>query len=233
MKPYKLAASLAVVLSLVSFASFAQEAEEESSPLTWSVAGVSDYVWRGVSQTDEDPTLQAGLTYTFESGFYVGTWGSGVDFGPGDPSVEVDGFVGYSFDLSPDTSLDFMINRYMYPDAGDLNFNELISTLSFFDAYSLTLAYSNDFGGSDTDAYYFAGAGSWDLPADFSLSAGVGFNALDDAVGENYVDWNIGVSRSWGLFTAGLSYVGTDGSGTDLFRDLADDRVVLTLSVGN
>ena len=56
---------------------------------------------------------------------------------------------------------------------------------------------------------------------------------VDDALGDDYLDWNIGVSRSWGLFTAGLSYVGTDGSGTDLFGDLADDRVVLTLTVGN
>ena len=62
MKPSKLAASLAVVLSAVPFASFAQEAEEASSPFTWSVSAVSDYVWRGVSQTDEDPTAQAGLT---------------------------------------------------------------------------------------------------------------------------------------------------------------------------
>ena len=94
MKPSKLAASLAVVLSAVPFASFAQEAEEASSPFTWSVSAVSDYVWRGVSQTDEDPTAQAGLTYSHDSGFYAGVWGSGVDLGPGDPSVEVDGFVG-------------------------------------------------------------------------------------------------------------------------------------------
>ena len=85
MKPSKLAASLAVVLSAVPFASFAQEAEEASSPFTWSVSAVSDYVWGGVSQTDEDPTAQAGLTYSHDSGFYAGVWGSGVDFGPGDP----------------------------------------------------------------------------------------------------------------------------------------------------
>jgi len=233
MKPFKLAASLAVVLSVLPFASFAQEAEEESSPLTWSVSAVSDYVWRGVSQTDENPTGQAGLTYSHDSGFYVGTWGSGVDFGSGKPDFEVDGFIGYNFDLSPDTNLDVMINRYMYPDAGGLNFNELITKLTFFENYSVTAAYSNDFGGSDTDAYYVAGAASWSLPHDFSLNAGLGYSALADSYGEDYVDYNIGVSRSWGLFTAALGYYGTDGNGTDNFGDLADDRVVLTLTVGN
>ena len=94
-------------------------------------------------------------------------------------------------------------------------------------------AYSDDFGGTDEDAWYFNAGGSWELPHEFGLSAGVGYNMTDDALGDDYLDWNIGVSRSWGLFTAGLSYVGTDGSGTDLFGDLADDRVVLTLTVGN
>ena len=233
MKPSKLAASLAVVLSAVPFASFAQEAEEASSPFTWSVSAVSDYVWRGVSQTDEDPTAQAGLTYSHDSGFYAGVWGSGVDFGPGDPSVEVDGFVGYNTDFSDSVNFDVMINRYMYPDAGGLNFNELITKFTFIDTYSLLVAYSDDFGGTDEDAWYFNAGGSWELPHEFGLSAGGGYNMTDDALGDDYLDWNIGVSRSWGLFTAGLSYVGTDGSGTDLFGDLADDRVVLTLTVGN
>ncbi|MCR6687311.1 TorF family putative porin [Pseudoxanthomonas sp.] len=221
----------AALLSALPFAAFAQD--EEASPLTWSVAGVSDYVWRGVSQTNEDPTLQAGLTYSHDSGFYVGTWGSGVDFGPGDPSVEIDGFVGYNVDFSDSVNFDVMLNRYMYPDAGGLNFNELITKTTFADAYSLTVAYSDDFGGTDEDAWYFNAGGSWELPREFSLAAGVGYNMTDDALGDDYVDWNIGVSKSWGLFTAGLAYVGTDGSGKDMFGDLGDDRVVLTLSLGN
>ena len=233
MKVAKLCLAAAFVLSALPFAASAQEAEEASSPLTWSVAAVSDYVWRGVSQTDEDPTLQAGLTYAHESGFYVGTWGSGVDFGPGDPSVEIDGFVGYNVDFSDAVNFDVMINRYMYPDAGGLNFNELITKTTFIDTYSLTIAYSDDFGGTDEDAWYFNAGGSWELPNDFGLNAGVGFNKTSDALGDDYVDYTVGVSRSWGLFTAALGYYGTDGSGTDMFGDLADDRFVLTLSVGN
>lgn len=233
MKPFKLAASLAVVLSAVPFASFAQEAEEESSPFTWSISAVSDYVWRGVSQTDEDPTGQAGVTYSHDSGFYVGTWASGVDFGSGKPDFEVDGFVGYNVDFSDAVNFDVMINRYMYPDAGGLNFNELITKTTFIDTYSLVVAYSNDFGGTDEDAWYFNGGASWSLPHDFSLNAGVGFNKTSDALGDDYVDYNIGVSKSWGMFTGALGYYGTDGSGTDMFGDLADDRFVLTLTVGN
>lgn len=231
MKPFKLAASLAVALSLAPFAALAQDAEE--SPFTWSIAGVSDYVWRGVSQSDEHPTGQVGLTYSHDSGFYVGTWASGVDFDAGKPNIEVDGFVGYNTDFSESVNFDVMVNRYMYPEAGGLNFNELITKTTFIDTYALTVAYSDDYAGTDEDAWYFNAGGSWELPHEFGLTAGVGYNMTDDALGDDYVDWNIGVNRSWGLFTAALAYVGTDGSGKDIYGDWADDRVVLTLSVGN
>jgi hypothetical protein len=47
------------------------------------------------------------------------------------------------------------------------------------------------------------------------------------------VDWNLGFSKSWGMVSASLGYVGTNGKGDDLFGKFADDRVVFTLSVGN
>src|SRR5690606_33369272 len=135
MKSFKLAASLAVLLSAAPFAAFAQE---EESPFSWEVTAVSDYVWRGVSQSDEEPTLQAGFTYTSPSGFSAGVWGSGVDFGPGDPNAEVDGFIGYNTDFSVSVNFDVMINRYTYPGASELNFNGLISTTTSAENYSLT-----------------------------------------------------------------------------------------------
>jgi uncharacterized protein (TIGR02001 family) len=231
MKLVKLAASLAVVLSAVPFAAFAQEAEE-SSPFSWSVDAVSDYVWRGVSQSDEEPTLQAGFTYTGEIGLYAGVWGSGVDFGPGAPDAEVDYFVGYNTDVTDSVNFDIAINRYTYPGASDLNFNELLTTTTFADTYSLAVNYSNDFGGSSTNAYYVGLGGSWGLPNDFTLDVGVGRSLFESDYSDDYTDWKVGVSKSWGIFSAGLAYVGTDGKGRDLFGDLADDRLVLTLSLG-
>lgn len=232
MKPFKLAASLAVVLSVLPFAAFAQDAEE-ASPYSWSLTAVSDYAWRGVSQSDEDPTAQAGFTYTSPVGLYAGVWASGVDFGGSKPDFEVDGFIGYNVDFSDAVNFDVMLNRYTYPDAGELNFNELITKTTFADSYSLTVAYSDDFGGSDTDAWYVNGGASFALPKDFSLDVGVGRSMFDDGYSEDYTDWSVGVSRSWGMVSASLAYVGTDGNGRDIYGDLADDRVVLSLSVGN
>ena len=86
-----LACALVLALSSLSATAFAQDAEEESSSgLSGTFAVTNDYVFRGVSQTNEDPAFQAGLTYTAPFGLYVGTWVSNVDFGGGDPDWEVD-----------------------------------------------------------------------------------------------------------------------------------------------
>jgi len=234
MTPAKLCTALATALLLtLPMVAFAQEAEEEAPLINWSLAATSDYAWRGVSQSDENPTAQAGITFNIPGGFYAGAWGSGVDFGGNDPKAEIDYFVGYNVDFSDSVNFDVMVNRYTYPDAAGLNFAELITKTTFAETYSLTVAYSDDFGGTDEDAWYFNAGGEWGLPNDYSFNAGVGYNKTEDALGENYVDWNLGFSKSWGMVSASLGYVGTNGKGDDLFGKFADDRVVFTLSVGN
>ena len=75
MKSIKLCTALATALLLASpLAAFAQDAEEETPLINWSLAATSDYVWRGVSQSDENPTGQAGLTFNIPGGFYAGGW---------------------------------------------------------------------------------------------------------------------------------------------------------------
>lgn len=235
MKPAKLSFALAAVLLAMSFAGFAQEAEaEEASPMfTWELTAVSDYVWRGSSQSDENPTGQIGLTYNAPAGFYAGVWASGVDFGENDPKFEVDYFVGYNVDLSDTVNFDIALNRYTYPSASDSNFNELLTTTTFAENYTLGVAYSNDFGGSDTDAWYVNAGASVPLPKDFSLDLGVGRSMFDNDYSDDYTDYSVGVSKNWGMVSASVAYIGVDGKGRDIFGKWADDRVVLTLSVGN
>ena len=94
-------------------------------------AVVSDYDWRGITQTDTDPAFQLGLNYAFDSGFYIGTWGSNVDFGTSKPDVEVDYFAGYSGgDASETFGYDVGVNYYTYLSAGSLNFVELYAGIT-------------------------------------------------------------------------------------------------------
>ena len=219
----------AAVLSLASFAASAQQAE---SPYSWNVTAVSDYVFRGVSQTDEDPTLQAGFTYTSPVGLYAGVWGSGVDFGPGDPSTELDYLIGYGVDVTDSVNFDVLLNRYTYLGASELNYNELITTTTFADQYKLTVAYSNDVWNSGTDGWYYGVGGEWALPQQFTLAANVGRSTFEQGIAKDYTDFNIGVSRQFGLFNLGLGYHGTDGNGRDNSGKLADNRVVFTVAIG-
>jgi uncharacterized protein (TIGR02001 family) len=100
---------------------FAQE-EEASSPITvtGSVGLITDYRFRGVSQTDKEMAIQGGITVTHESGFYAGTWGSNLaGWGTfGGSSMELDLFAGYAADLGGAT-VDVGLTWFMYPGGAD------------------------------------------------------------------------------------------------------------------
>ncbi|WP_017171143.1 TorF family putative porin, partial [Xanthomonas phaseoli] len=95
MKSSPLACCLSFLLLGVAPLAQAQDEDASTSPFSGTFAVTSDYLFRGISQTNEEPAFQAGLTYKTPFGLYLGTWTSNVDFGAGDPDWEVDGFVGY------------------------------------------------------------------------------------------------------------------------------------------
>ena len=237
MKPVKLSFAVALVLAALPLVSFAQDAvvveEEAESPFSWSVAATSDYVFRGASQTDESPALQAGFTYTAPVGFYAGAWASNVDFGDGGPDVELDTYIGYNTDLGDEfVNLDVMLNRYNYigGNGSDLSYNELITKLTFAETLSLTAGYTNDVWASGEDGWYLGAGVSFDLGNDYSLGANIGQSLFHSSVARDYMDFGVNVGKSWGDFSASLGYVGTNRDGDENFGELGDDRAVLTLT---
>lgn len=232
--------SFAVVAALLALplTGLAQDpAEEEDSAFTWNAALTSDYVFRGVSQTEEDPAFQLGADYSFGAGFYVGAWASNVDFGSGGPHTEVDTYIGWNTDLSDTWNLDLMLNRYNYfgdeDFFGSSDYTEFLATAAFGETYSFTFGYTNDVFNTDLDGFYYAAAGGWDVGNGFALGAGVGYNTFDDDVGyDDYMDYSVSLSRDFGPVNAAVSYFGTDSEGAFGFGEAADDRVVLTLSIG-
>lgn len=238
MKPVKLCTALATALLLaLPMSAFAQEAEEEESPVSWSLTATSDYVFRGVSQSDEDPTGQAGITYSAPFGLYAGAWASGVDFGAASPDFEYDAFIGYNVDLGEKVNFDIMINRYMYegsPDDGALAYNELITKTTFLENYSATVGFTNDIYNSGEESWYYALGASYELPKDFAVALNVGHTTFDSSLPyDDYTDYGVTFSKSFGMVTAALGYVGTDSHGNVNFGDWADDRVVFSITVGN
>jgi uncharacterized protein (TIGR02001 family) len=240
----KLSLALAAALFALPLASFAQEdataevaAEEEESIFSWNAALATDYVFRGVSQTDEEAALQLGADLNFDNGFYAGVWGSNVDFGDGGPDIEIDTYIGWNWDLSETWNLDLMLNRYNYigedDGFGDGDYNELIGTVAWNEMFSFTVGYTNDVYGLDEEGLYYGVAGSWDIGAGVGLDIGFGQSQFDEATGiEDYNDYSISVNRDFGPVNAALGFYGTDGDGEFNFGETADNRFVLTLSIG-
>lgn len=115
---YQIACAALALMSSVP--AFAQEEAEGPVAVTGSVALVSDYRFRGVSQTDKGMAVQGGITLTHESGLYAGTWASNLaGWGQfGGSNMELDLFAGYAIPLGGAT-LDVGLTWYMYPSGAD------------------------------------------------------------------------------------------------------------------
>jgi len=195
--------------------------------LSGDITFTSDYAFRGISQTDEAPAIQGGLSLTDESGFYLSVWGSSVDFG-GQGTLEFDVMLGWSGAINEEWSVDVGVMRYGYPNtefAGS-NFYELYGSLSY-QAFTFGLAYSDDYYANAGTYFYLYGGYSYALTDNLALDLHVGQNESDDS-SASYLDWSIGLSTE--VLGAGLSlaYVDTDIDDCNL----CDSRVIFSVSKG-
>ena len=242
---------LVATLTGLSGAVFADETP--ASPFGLSVTGTaaltSDYRFRGVTQTFNDPAVQAGFVLSHASGAYAGVWGSNVDFG-GTAHIELDPYIGYATTLDSFANkpvLDVGLWYYAYPSESDLNWLELYGKLTFKDVLvqgaSLLTAvnYTNDYVGKDED--------SWNVNATYSVPFGttgfggvaaLGYTQADEydfgGGDDHYVDWKAGVTYSFASvsgLTAELAAVGTDidtDTMTDLSKRGVETGAVFTLT---
>ena len=87
----------AVLLSAAGACAFASTSHAGE----WSAnaAMTSNYIWRGLTQTENEAAVQGGIDYAADNGFYIGTWASNVNYGPSDVySYEHDVYAGFAFD---------------------------------------------------------------------------------------------------------------------------------------
>lgn len=193
-----------------------------------NVAMSTDYVFRGFSQTNEEPAISGGLDYGFESGFYVGTWASNVNFAS-ETSTEIDLYAGYSFEVGDGIGLDFTYIYFVYPgDDDDFNYSEFVGAVSFGDL-GLSLVYSPDYFGSDASALVLNADYSIGLGENLSLDLHAGYSDVDeeDFFGDtdSYLDYSVGLSTSAKGLDLSLTFFGTDIDDVDA----ADSRLVFSV----
>jgi uncharacterized protein (TIGR02001 family) len=216
---------LSLAISTASFVACSSFAVAETVPspvgdfdVSMNAALTTDYMFRGISQTQGSGAIQGGLDIGHESGLYIGTWASNVDFGSeSDATVEFDYYVGYGGDIGEDLSYDLGWVSYTYPGQSDLNFNEYYGSLSAF-GFTLGTNYSDDFGGSDSIIYHYLGY-EYELPYEIGLSLSYGYQDFKDATfdsgDDTYTDWSVGLGKSWAGLDFALTYTDTNLSSSD------------------
>lgn len=188
-----------------------------------NVGVFSEYVFRGISQTDESPALQGGIDWEHDLGsigdatgvgFHAGIWGSNVDFvGTMSETVELDLTAGFGgeFDTSeifgpvPLQALSYDVGTiyYWYPGASramNLDFIEVYAALGLdFGYFSLggSVNYAPEYTGNTDEAVFVEGTINVPLPYGLSLNGSVGHQSIQDDLTfgtESYVTWSFGAA---------------------------------------
>lgn len=234
-----LASLAALAITLIASPALAQdEEEEETGPVEIgaSVDLVSDYRFRGVSFSAEDPAIQGSIDVSHESGFYAGVWGSSLEDSALYGSTEIDLYAGWTGDVAPGITFDAGLLYYLYPNGndavGDSDYFEPYASLSAaLGPVSATLgaAYAFEQGTAlPSDNIYVYGAlesAIPDTPINLSASLGYSDGSLDYGSG-GYLDWSLGASVSYDILTFGIAYVDTD------LPEIAGQDATVVLSVG-
>jgi uncharacterized protein (TIGR02001 family) len=193
-----------------------------------NAALTSDYVWRGSSQTLEDPAVQAGAKLSSASGWYGSVWGSGVSFEPdAGARSEFDIVAGWGGELAPDWALDVNLTHYLYPSTQvDLDWTELNSTLTWKERYWLSVGVSDDALASGTTGTYAQLGARVPLGEQWRMEAAVGHYWLDSAYADDYLHGQL--SAIWtvhGPWELRVTAHDTDRAAKRLFGSNAGSRV--------
>ncbi len=223
-----------LVLGFIAAVSAAPAFAQEVA-ITGNVALATDYTFRGVSQSD-GPVVQGGLDASFgDSGFYLGTWASNINFGGGS-DLELDVYGGYKFALGA-VNMDVGVLGYLYPNAQDdgaeLDYWEVYAkpSIALSDQFTVGAAfyYSPEFTGESGDAFYYEANAAFAVSPELSFSGAVGVQTVDTAgffAGEDdYTTWNVGGTYSALGLGFDLRYVGTDVDNASIY----DDRVIFSV----
>jgi uncharacterized protein (TIGR02001 family) len=201
------AVALATALPGVSFAD-----------VSFNVGAVTDYRYRGISQSRLKPALQGGVDWD-ANGFYLGAWGSTIkwikDVG-GDSDVEIDLYGGYKGEITKDFGFDVGVLTYQYPSNKldpSANTTELYGALTFG---PVTAKYShsvtNLFGWPDSKkSGYIDVSATFDV-AGFGITPHIGHQKVKGPASDaSYTDYSLTVSKDvLDSLTVSATLVGTD-----------------------
>jgi uncharacterized protein (TIGR02001 family) len=233
--------SLLILSGLISGPVLAADAPASPHTVAFNVGVVSQYVYRGITQTTRDVALQGGIDYSHSSGFYAGTWGSTIkwfdDYGvknsayTSDTNVEVDLYGGYKGSAG-DIAYDVGLLQYWYPGsygvlpAGTVKPNTTeIYGAATYGIVTGKLSYTISgglFGVDNADGSYYADlTANYPIAEGWTLTAHVGHqkyagNYVPGSSNKiySYTDWKLGIAKDLGSGWSATAYY-TDTNAKD------------------
>lgn len=221
-----------IILSfiLLSFStscfSFDQTPANEPDVIPISISGTFDvttnYLSEGLSNTNNAPAIQGGLTYTFKkSGIYFNAWGTNADFtGFRNQHItaELDAIAGVANDINNNWSYNVYLDQYIYPGAPVNNYLQLVTNVTY-KIFTFTTYYSGNVYGSHSTGIYLKGTINYEIPENFikfsniSALASVAHYDLSKKAGINsYYDFMLGIQKKIKQFTLTLQWTDTANS---------------------
>ncbi|MBF0124905.1 MAG: hypothetical protein HQL60_06190 [Magnetococcales bacterium] len=240
-------------LGVAIFALAGPVAAEEAAgdfTVTSNISLYSDYVARGVTNSDSKPALQGSVKLAHNSGLYVSAWASNARFEwmnndiPGakdSPDIEVDLSAGWGAEFENGLSVDVGILRYLYPGVPsyrNMPYTEFYAGMGYkIDDLNLSGKYyyspSFTLAPNGESASYVTATAEYALPYEVKIGASYGhsFGSAFRVLGtSSYDDYRIGVSKDISGVVASLNWYDTNSRGKQLNGSLADGRLVVGLS---
>ncbi len=201
--------------------------------LALSITGTTDYIFRGLSQTSENPTVQGQATLTYGIA-YLTVWSSGIDWGgpsygsPDNADVEVDIYGGIK-PVWRGITFDLGVLAYLYPHA-DEKAAHLPGSADYYEfkigaskevwtglTLGATVYYSPEYQYDNGNEWTFEGTatktlGKW-RGFDLALSGTLGYTTFEDKQNfgfDDYLYWNVGLSATRGAYTFDVRYWDTN-----------------------
>jgi uncharacterized protein (TIGR02001 family) len=212
-----------VAASLIASGAVMAQTKAPEPDYTYSlnVGAVTDYRYRGISQSRLKPAIQGGFDLGHKSGLYIGTWASSIKWindAGGSDNVEVDLYGGYKFNTGP-VAVDVGALRYFYPGS-QLGLNPDTTELYAAGTWGpATLKYSHaitnlfGFAGSKNSGYLDLSA-TWELPWwGLSVTPHIGHQRVAHNGSFSYTDYSVTLGKDFGNgFSASVAAVGADNN---------------------
>ena len=194
-----------------------------------SIGLSSEYVFRGISQSDGDASGQLDLHYYGNENWYAGLWAASVRRGDDHTTAELNAYLGYNFAIGGRWNASASLVHYDYPwnhPHRGYSYDEISGTLAYGDRVFVSAAVSPDTSFESsyrrtarTAAFAYDLAAHQPIGNGFSLDGGAGYYDLHRQLGAGYAYYSGGVGYRWQKLQLQVLYIGTNATAKRLFYD--------------